>query len=71
MRRSDWPDTSIGHVAKYVTKNYRATPAPFCLYFDSTRQNRERLVITALKFDLTDANQAPRYRVAYTTAVNA
>ena len=31
MQRSDWPDTSIGHVAKYViTKNYRATPAPFC-----------------------------------------
>ena len=27
MQRSDWPDTSIGHVAKYViTKNYRAPP---------------------------------------------
>jgi len=52
MQRSDWPDTSIGHVAKYVlTKNYRAPPPwppPFCPYFDSTRQNRERLVITAL-----------------------
>lgn len=54
MQRSDWPDTSIGHVAKYVTKNYRAPPpcamaTPLlCPYFDSTRQNRERLVITAL-----------------------
>jgi hypothetical protein len=54
MQRSDWPDTSIGHVAKYVTKNYTlqgpppmATPL-LCPYFDSTRQNRERVVITAL-----------------------
>ena len=53
MQRSDWPDTSIGHVAKYVYNKKLQGPTPMatpllCPYFDSTRQNRERVVITAL-----------------------